>query len=188
MVAPVSADIVPRGSRSIASASAISSEYRPNDRSVFDIVLHLSGYRDVAVSSNLLTLINKSAGFKPSSAAGSSYLDGFGLLSPLQSQRALNDAGDSNHPGGNYGTAMFNVAAFDGQSVILNTTVTSRTAERRSGVVNLENLHTPVPSVSPAVSATSIPEPTPLTLLGAGLLGMLGASRWRLARNLLPVN
>ena len=74
---------------------------------------------------------------------------------------------------------MFNLAAYDGQSVILSVAVNKQAASQRGGVVNLENLKLTVATASSEEFGTSIPEPTSIVLLGAGLLGLVGTRRSR---------
>ena len=186
MAAPVSADIVPNDA---ALASG--------DWSEFTVALNLSGYSSSAVSFNFSDLMRQNAdGFNLSSAARVSYLDGFRLLSSVRSQLVQTSTAASSRASGQfeyspgdrtYKSAMFNLAAYDGQSVILKVAVNARSVGARGGTVNLENLRIDVDAV-PAAAAAPIPEPTSLTLAGAALLCLFGASRWSRARKLLPTS
>ncbi len=180
MVGTVSADVVPRGSAPGPGAS--------DGRSDFTVALDLSGYRNAAVAFNFASLMSQNPdAFTLRSATGMSYVDGFRLLSPVRSRRGRArpsrtgrfEYGDG---GRSYAMAMFNLAAFDGQSVILNVSLEDHTVASRRGMVNLDNLRISVTSASPVVAAASIPEPTTFTLCAAGLLGMFGAARWQRTR------
>ena len=180
MIGTVSADIVPRGSSSAAGGSG-------SEWSEFAVALDLSGYRDAAVSFDFASLMNQNPrAFSLTSATGTSYIDGFRLLSPVRSRSVLTgpNTGSPGHfeysgGGRSYAMAMFNLAAYDGQSVILSVGLDRREVGRRRGMVNVDNLRISVAAVGDAVAAASIPEPTTFTLFGAALLGLLGAAGWR---------
>ncbi len=161
-----------------------------NSWSKFDVALDLSGYRNAAVAFSFAALISRSPKrFRLISAPRMSYLDGFRLLARVRPPNASTDLGPSTrgnrgrfkYRGGRhtYSIAMFNLAAYDGQSVILSVAVNKRAANRRHGVVNLENLKLSVAAAGTAELGTSIPEPTSATLLGVGLIGLVSAKRCR---------
>jgi hypothetical protein len=195
----VSADVVSRDAyRTWPSGSmpggafARPSFARPGSRASFDVSLDLSGYRDAAVTFNFASLISKDpSGFTVSSAgAGTSYLDGFRLLSPARSSfvrtgadrfvRLGRPTGFRHRGGGRtFTTAMFNLAAFDGQTVLLSVAFDGRAASRR-GIVNLENLSIDVHPVGAgaAPTAAAVPEPASVSLLLAASLAFF-AGRYR---------
>lgn len=189
----VSADVVTRGAARDPSAGsglpvgsfAGSLLSRRHSRTSFDFSLDLSGYLDAAVSFDFASLIARDrAGFSVSSATGESFVDGFRLLSPIGSPSAAGSPGRFVRTGGargfqrraegaTFATAMFNLAAYDGQTVLFRVTYDGRAASRR-GSVNVENLLIEVrPSgATTATSAATVPEPTSLALFLVALLAL----------------
>ena len=183
LVSAVSADIVPRGGPAAGGTS-------------FEFSLDLRGYRDAAVSFDFVSLLAKEPlGFTVSSASGLSYLEGFRLLNRARSWFIDSDADEFagvRRPKGfqrngsrkMFSTAMFNLAAYDGQTVLLNVAFNDRAVERR-GAINVGNLTIDVQPLGALAEAAAIPEPTSLTLTLCGLFGLLGTRRLR-SRTLLP--
>lgn len=151
-------------------------------RSHLEVLLDLSGYRDATVSFDFATLMRRdTAGFKVTSA--SNRFDGdIRLVSPITSPVSRGQTRSSvqqNEPGFSwsdigrrYSTAMFNLAAYDGQTVLLTLDFDRRAAQRR-GMVNINNLRIAVAPTQTGPAGAVIPEPAVLWLLVAGVLGLL---------------
>lgn len=156
------------------------------DLTRFIVSLDLGSYRDAAVSFDFASLLGRDPrGFSASSATGMSYLDGFRLLEAEKSKPVVSAGGGvvrSGRPTGfrrlgdtqTFATAMFNLSAYDGQTVLLSVAFDDRMANRR-GIVNVENLKIEVRPTGTSTAA-AIPEPNSLALF---LIALLGLSAWR---------
>ena len=153
----------------------------PRGRMRMQVQLDLSGYDHAAVSFDFATLMRRNtSGFAVSSGENMRFRDGFHLISPIRSRYIRGDGGDFRRVGRNgftrngdrrrYQTAMFNLAQYDGQTVLLSLEYDARQARRR-GIVNINNLRVDVqPANTPMPS--QIPEPGTALLVVAGLLGL----------------
>ena len=76
-------------------------------------------------------------------------------------------------PNGSRGTALFNLSAYDGQTVMLTVNFDSRSSTLRRGYINVNNLRIDVANEA-TQSAAAIPEPSSLLLLVAAAIVGLG--------------
>lgn len=164
-------------------------------RSHLEVLLDLSGYRNAAVSFDFAALMRQdTAGFKVGSASPTAFRDDFRLVSPITSRitRGQNRANlrrdepgfSWSSMGRRYSTAMFNLAAYDGQTVLLTLDFDSRAAQRR-GTININNLMVAVAPTQTGPSGAAIPEPaTILLVLVAGLALLLVPPKLRPAARL----
>lgn len=155
-------------------------------RSHLEVLLDLSGYRDATVSFDFAALMRRdAAGFKVSSAPKPLHGD-IRLVSPIASRldrgparlraRRMARGFSRTDSGPRYSTAMFNLAAYDGQTVLLTLEFERRAAQRR-GTVNINNLKIAVAAADTGPAGAAIPEPAVAWLLVAGALGLLLAPR-----------
>jgi hypothetical protein len=151
----------------------------------FNVVLDLSGYRDAAVAFTFASLVDKNpAGIKVSSAPGTSFVDGYHLLDPLGSiystpVRPRGFLQQSNV----FSTAMFNLAAYDGQTVLLSVTVDREDWIDVRGVIDIRNLKVEAAPIAARVAAANaVPEPSSIALLLVALLAMAYQMRRRFPR------
>lgn len=160
-------------------------------RSHLEVLLDLSGYRDAAVAFDFATLMRSDVGgFRVTSATGQFTPGRFDsdirLVSPIASRLSRgqtrssvrqNESGFSwSDIGRRYSTAMFNLAAYDGQTVLLTLDFDRRAAQRR-GTVNINNLKIAVAPTQSGPAGATIPEPGIVWLLAAGALGLLFVPR-----------
>ena len=142
----------------------------------FDVPLDLTGYQNTAVSFSFASLMRADPnGFKLVTATGLSFLDDYHLASQPPDHHRQWERG----PGGGrlIKTAMFNLAAYDGQSVILTINFNKRSAALRRGVVNLKNLNITV--IPTSTAAAVVPEPPTMFLIGMVILGLAYTSHRR---------
>ncbi len=152
-------------------------------RSHLEVLLDLSGYRDATVSFDFATLMRgNGAGFRLASAPN--RFDGdFRLVSPItsrvirgQTRSALRQDGPGfswSDNGRRYSTALFNLAAYDGQTVLLTLDFDRRAAQRR-GMVNINNLRIAVAPTQTGPAGATIPEPgTVWLMIVAGAFGLV---------------
>lgn len=151
-------------------------------RSHLEVLLDLSGYRNATVAFDFAALMRRdSAGFRVTSTSNRMN-DDIRLVSPItspvirgqaRSSTRENESGFSRSDAGRrYSTAMFNLAAYDGQTVMLTLDFDSRAAQRR-GVVNINNLRVAVAPAETGPFGAVIPEPSIAWLMLAGVLGLL---------------
>lgn len=152
-------------------------------RSHLEVLLDLSGYRDAAVAFDFASLMRRDAsGFKVGSASSVGFRNDFRLVSPIRTavirgqNRASVRRGEPgfgwSNMGRRYSTAMFNLAAYDGQTVLL-TLDFDRRAARRRGMVNINNLRVAVSQIQSGPAGAAIPEPATALLLLAAALALL---------------
>jgi len=151
-------------------------------RSHLEVLLDLSGYRNATVAFDFAALMRRdSAGFRVTSTSNPMH-DDIRLVSPITSRvtrgqtRSItreSEIGFSRSDAGRrYSTAMFNLAAYDGQTVMLTLDFDRRAAQRR-GVVNINNLRVAVAPTATGPAGATIPEPSIAWLILAGALGLL---------------
>ncbi len=151
-------------------------------RSHLEVLLDLSGYRNATVAFDFAALMRRdSAGFRVTSTSNRMN-DDIRLVSPItspvtrgqaRSSTRANESGFSRSDAGRrYSTAMFNLAAYDGQTVMLTLDFNRRAAQRR-GVVNINNLRVAVAPAETGPFGAAIPEPSIAWLMLAGVLGLL---------------
>jgi len=151
-------------------------------QSHIEVLLDLSGYRDAAVSFDFATLMGGNAGFVVSSAAATTFRNDFRLVSPIRARftQAANGRFSRGGNGGftwgrsnrRYETAMFNLAAYDGQTVLLALDFNAPTASRR-GFINIDNLSVTVSEADSNPAAAVVPEPGTGVLMLAAAFGFL---------------
>jgi len=186
---PVAADVVPSGSYAPHSKGPSGSfAPPPSTWTNFTVSLDLSGYSNAAVTFDFASLIaKKESGFSASPAPeGVVYQDGFLLLSPVHSlliPTGPNSFSHGSQPNGfqrgssdgRFATAMFNLAAYDGQTVLLHVAFNGPAAAR-TGLISLDNVAITVSSPAAAtVAALTVPEPTSIALVLIAFVGLVGA-------------
>ena len=140
-------------------------------RSHLEVLLDLSGYRNATVAFDFAALMRRdSAGFRVTSTSNRMNDD---IRGQARSSTRANESGFSRSDAGRrYSTAMFNLAAYDGQTVMLTLDFNRRAAQRR-GVVNINNLRVAVAPAETGPFGAAIPEPSIAWLMLAGVLGLL---------------
>lgn len=171
---------------SFVKAAVLKKAAVKQQRSHLEVLLDLSGYRDATVSFDFATLMRRDAtGFKVASASNRINGD-IRLVSPITSRvtrgqtrsgvRRNNPGFSWSDVGRRYSTAMFNLAAYDGQTVLLTLDFDRRAAQRR-GMVNINNLRIAVAPTQAGPAGAAIPEPAIVWLMVAGALGLLFVPR-----------
>lgn len=167
---------------SFVKASMLKKIAVKQQRSHLEVLLDLSGYRDATVSFDFATLMRgDGAGFSVGSAPN--RFDGdIRLVSPItsrvnrgQTRSALRRDGPGfswSDNGRRYSTALFNLAAYDGQTVLLTLDFDRRAAQRR-GMVNINNLRIAVAPTQTGPAGATIPEPGIVWLIMASAFGLL---------------
>ncbi|MFT4565022.1 MAG: hypothetical protein ACI9BW_004792 [Gammaproteobacteria bacterium] len=127
----------------------------------FDVTLDLTNYRNAA-------LIVRIADLKKSGHKRLKVISTAGL--PVRPNADTGLPGKSGFVSGNQRSAMFNLAAYDGQTVIVTVNYDRGSGALQRGRINLNNLRY---SVAPSVvqSAATVPEPSTIALLVIGILG-----------------
>jgi hypothetical protein len=126
--------------------------------------LDLTNYQNAAAVFNFRNLIRSDAGGCSAVSAPDVPFEA-DLYAPRSGVRGRNQS---------RGSALFNLSAYDGQTVLLTVNYDRRSSILRRGYINVDNLRIDVASTQNA--AATIPEPSTIFLIGAAMLAGLGFS------------